>query len=111
MANKAMKNCFRSKHSKKSYTTNNQKRTICILENGIKLPKVGKVKALIHRQPEADWELKSAIITQEADGTYYVSVLYFYEKEMVCVGKESRKVLGLDYKSDGLYMDSNGTDV
>ncbi len=46
----ALKNCFDSKHcrfpkfkskskSKKSYTTNNQKGTIAILENKIKLPK------------------------------------------------------------------------
>lgn len=38
-----------AKHSRKSYTTNNQGTTIRLFENGIKLPKVGIVKAKIHR--------------------------------------------------------------
>ena len=31
-----------------------------LIGNGIKLPKIGIVKAVIHRQPEADWIIKSA---------------------------------------------------
>ena len=56
---KAFKNCFdknrkkkagfpkfkSAKHSRKSYTTNNQGTTIRLLENGIRLPKAGIVKA------------------------------------------------------------------
>lgn len=41
----------------------------------IKLPKIGKVKAVIHRQPEADWIIKSATVSQDSDGKYYASVL------------------------------------
>lgn len=38
-----------AKHCRKSYTTNNQKGTVAIVDNSyIKLPKVGKVKAVIH---------------------------------------------------------------
>ena len=65
---KAFGNCFRksrkskngfpkfksAKHSRKSYTTNNQKGTIAMKENGIKLPKIGIVKAVIHRQADMD---------------------------------------------------------
>ena len=40
-----------AKHSRKSYTTNNKKGTVAIVDNEIKLPKVGIVKAKIHRQP------------------------------------------------------------
>ena len=37
-----------AKHSRKSYTTNNQKGTVAIIDNKcIKLPKIGKVKAVI----------------------------------------------------------------
>ena len=43
-----------AKHSKKSYKTNNQKGTIAIFENGIRLPKIGIVKAVIHRTAESD---------------------------------------------------------
>ena len=68
-----------AKHSRKSYTTNNQKGTVAILENAIRLPKVGMVKAVIHRVPDPDWRLKSATISQDSDGKYYASVLFAYE--------------------------------
>ncbi len=38
------------KKARKAYTTNNQKGSITILDGKIKLPKVGLVKAKIHRQ-------------------------------------------------------------
>lgn len=49
-----------AKQNRKSYTTNNQKGTIAIIGNSIKLPKVGSVKAVIYKNPEADWIIKSA---------------------------------------------------
>ena len=58
-----------AKRSRKSYTTNNQKGTVAIIGNYIKLPKVGMVKAKIHRLPKDDWKLKSATISKEGDGT------------------------------------------
>lgn len=96
-----------AKRSRKSYTTNNQKGTVAIIGNGIKLPKTGIVKAVIHRQPEADWIIKSATISQEGDGTYYASVLFEYEKNVVKVRK-SDNAIGLDYASNGLYVDDKG---
>ena len=96
-----------AKYSRKSYTTNNQKGTVAIIGNTIKLPKIGKVKAVIHRKPETDWTIKSATVSQESDGAFYISVLFEFEKNIVQVAK-SDNVIGLDYKSDGLYMDSNG---
>ena len=97
-----------AKHSRKSYTTNNQKGTVAIIDDKyIKLPKIGKVKAVIHRKPEADWTVKSATVSQESDGAFYISILFEFEKNIVQVAK-SDNVIGLDYKSDGLYMDSNG---
>ena len=100
---------FKSKkHTRKSYTTNNQKGTVTIIDDKyIKLPKIGKVKATIHRQPEADWIIKSATVSQESNGTFYISVLFEFEKNITQIAK-ANNVIGLDYKSDGLYMDSNG---
>ena len=97
-----------AKHSRKSYTTNNQKGTIAIIDNKyIKLPKIGKVKAVIHRQPEADWVIKSATISQDSDGKYYASILFTIDRIINNIAI-SDNVLGLDYASDGLYTDSNG---
>ena len=97
-----------AKRSRKSYTTNNQKSTVAITNNGIKLPKVGVVKAKIHRQPNNDWIIKSATISQEHDGTYYISILFEYEGKELYVPITPTSTLGLDYKSNGLYVDSNG---
>ena len=96
-----------AKLSRKSYTTNNQHGTVAIVDGRyIKLPKVGTVKAVIHRAVFESWILKSATISMEPDGSYYVSVLYEYTEDIKpAVGN---KAVGLDYKSDGLYASSEG---
>lgn len=98
-----------AKKSRKSYTTNNQKGTITLMDSRyIKLPKVGKVKAKIHRQPEMDWQLKSATVSQNSDGKYYVSVLFELESQPSAYVADKTNTIGLDYASDGLYVDDNG---
>lgn len=97
-----------AKTSKRSYTTNNQNGTIEIGDGFIKLPKVGKVKAVIHRKAEAGWMLKSATVSQSSDGNFWCSVLFEYENQADSVCIDTDKTIGLDYKSDGLYCDSNG---
>ncbi len=74
----------------------------------IKLPKVGKVKAVIHRIPDDDWNIKSATVSQESDGKYYVSVLFEFDKAQNTYIADKTNAIGLDYASDGLYVDSNG---
>ncbi len=67
---------FKSKHDNhKSYTTNFTNGNIAVdFESGkIKLPKLGKMKAKLHR--EFDGQIKSATISQVTSGKYYVSVL------------------------------------
>lgn len=101
---------FRSaKHSRKSYTTNNQKGTVAIIGNKyIKLPKVGKVKAVIHRIPDSSWTIRSATVSQESDGKYYISVLFEFCNAINTYVADRTNAIGLDYASDGLYVDSNG---
>jgi putative transposase len=96
-----------AKHSRKAYTTNNQHGTIAIIDNSIKLPKIGRVKAVIHRQPEPDWTVKSATISKERDGSYYASVLFEFDRQITPVAI-SDNAIGLDYASDGLYVDDRG---
>lgn len=94
------------KRSRMSYTTNLVGRNIAVGDSFIKLPKAGRVKAVIHRKADPSWKLKSVTVSMERDGSYYASVLYEYEAvPTVPVNDEA---IGLDYKSDGLYMDSNG---
>lgn len=97
-----------AKKSKRSYTTNNQNGTIEIGDSFIKLPKIGKVKAVIHREPDACWSLKSATVSQSSDGNFWCSVLFEHESQVTPVCVDTDKAIGLDYKSNGLYCDSNG---
>ena len=100
---------FKSKHhSRMSYTTNFTNGNIAVLDGEVKLPKLGKVRAAIHRKEPEGWKLKQATVSRERDGSCYVSVLYEYQAEILPQAVCAERVIGLDYKSDGLYMDSAG---
>ena len=98
-----------AKHSRKAYTTNNQKGTVAIIDNRfIKLPKVGNIKAIIHRIPASNWIIKSATVSQESDGKYYISILFEFTDVVNPYVADKTNAIGLDYASDGLYVDNNG---
>lgn len=98
-----------AKRCRRSYTTNCQNSSIRIEDGRIRIPKAGSVKAVLHRLPEKDWKIKSATVSQYGDGTYYISILFEYENFPVSpVPVTEDQVIGLDYKSAGLFADSNG---
>lgn len=102
---------FKSKKkSRLSYTTNNQNGSIRIQGSKIRMPKLGFAKAVIHRKAKKDWLLKSATISKDSCGKYYVSVLYEFDYKINYINAsdaDKLNIIGLDYKSNGLYMDSN----
>ena len=98
-----------AKHSRKSYTTNNQTGTVAIIDSRyIRLPKIGKVRAVIHRVPGTDWKLRSATVSCSSDDRYYVSVLFEYENSASTYVVDENNAIGMDYASDGLYVDDKG---
>ncbi|MDR1567839.1 MAG: transposase [Streptococcaceae bacterium] len=119
---KAYKNFFRDKSvgfpkfkSKKnpvqSYTTNNQKGTVALIDN--KFVKVPKLKSLVkikrHRQPKGI--IKSATISRHSSGKYYVSLLC---KEEIYELPKTNSAIGIDLGitdfailSDGQKIDNN----
>ena len=100
---------FRSrKRGPHSYTTNCVNGNIAVDADSIRLPKAGTVNAVIHRIAPADWKLKSATVRENPDGTWQVSVLYEHAPLQLQSDAPAGSHLGLDYKSDGLYVDSNG---
>ena len=92
--------------SRDSWTTNITGKNIEIGNGEVKLPKLGWVKAKIHRQPKQNWIIKSATVSRDKTGKYFVSILFYYEEIISPV--VVRKAVGLDYKSDGFYADSEG---
>ena len=100
---------YKSKHkSKKSYTTSITGTNIVVGENYVKLPKLKKVKAKVHRLAPKDWKIKSATVSQKSNGKYYVSILYEYKEVITPITISKDKVIGLDYSTPNLYVDSNG---
>lgn len=94
---------FKSKrNTRQSYTTTNV-RTIRYETGRVKLTKLGWVKHPDNR--ELQGTICFATVIRDGD-KYYVSVTYKYEKEVKFV--KPKKCIGLDYKSNGLYEDSDG---
>ena len=97
---------FKSKHnSHKSYTTNFTNGNIAVdFEDGkIKLPKLKKVKAKLHR--EFNGQIKSATVIQVPSGKYYVSILVEAEYEEL---PHRNQNIGLDLGIKDLCITSDG---
>ncbi len=102
---------FKSKKKpERSYTTNKVGNNLSLEKDAIRLPKLGAVRAKIHRRPELGWKLKGATISQTASGRYFCSLLFEY-KAVVPQSKPvvTEKAVGLDYSSPKFYVDSNGS--
>lgn len=104
---------FKSKHrDKKSYTTNNQGGTIRLInDKTIRLPKLKDVRIKLHRQLPKDAVIKSVTISKTPTGKYYISVLVEYEYDIEPVPPTPETVLGLDYSSKSLFVDSQSNKV
>lgn len=98
---------FKSKHKdRNSYTTNNQGGTIRIENKKIKLPKIGWVKIVQHRQIPETQSIKSCTISKTPSGKYYISILVEYEQYIKPIIPKKDNVLGLDMDMKHLYTDS-----
>jgi putative transposase len=103
---------FKSKHSgHNSYTTNNQGGNIRIENKHVKLPKIGFVRLVQHRQIPTSHKIKSCTISLAPSGKYYVSILTEYETEQPTPTLDKSKALGLDYSSPSFYVDSQGEEA
>ena len=86
--------------------------SIYLTENGIQMPKLGVVKAVIHRKPEPDWTLTYITITRSKSGKFYASIVFRAEAEeprSVSVAQE--KTVGLNHSLRHFYVDSEGARV
>ena len=74
----------------------------------IKIPRVGWVECKGNRHIE-EGKICEITVSKTKTGNYFVSITYKFETDDVTpVEIHEENVIGLDYKSDGLYMDSNG---
>lgn len=99
---------FHSKRmNRQAYTTTNKCQIAYDSGNReVKLPFLGRMRCSDNRiLPNPDF--KYATVSRQ-NGKYYVSITYGIEKAVHPVAVSENQALGLDYKSDGLYVDSNG---
>ncbi|WP_375341169.1 RNA-guided endonuclease InsQ/TnpB family protein [Okeania sp. SIO1I7] len=98
---------FKSKHGKQSiqYPQN-----VTVLKQGLKLPKIGEVKAIIHRPIEG--KIKTITVSKNQSHQYFASVLFEDSQEKPEFTTEG-KVVGVDVglthfaiTSDGLKHDN-----
>ena len=106
---------FKRKGRNDTYTTNNVKnnkgnQSIEIIDGFIKLPKIGMLKIKQHRPIGPNEKIKNVTVSKKA-GKFYVSINVEYEENVTFIDKKTiklEKVIGLDYSSAHLYVDSNG---
>ena len=104
---------FKSKRKpRQSYTTSAVNNNIRLEGKRLRLPKVGKVKIILHRQIPKDAILKSVTIAREATGKYYASLMCELpepENQRTPVSAKEAKILGIDYAMHGMGVFSDGT--
>ena len=103
---------FRAKHHcRDSYTTNVVNGNIVLKGRRLRLPKMGAVRIIVHREIPADGKLKSVTVTREPSGKYYASLLYELPSCENQTGRELRaeKVLGVDFSMTSLAVFSDGS--
>ena len=101
---------FKSKkNDRKSYTTILSKiKPFDDSGKFIKLPKIGLVRCKVHREIPSDWRIKSATISQTSTGKFYVSIVCEYETEIESIIPDRNNAVGIDYKSNGFGVTSEG---
>lgn len=99
---------FHSKHSgKRTYTTNCINSSIRIESKKLKLPKLGLVDIVLHRFCVGT--IKSATISQNPNGTYYVSILTEQTPTITSRMIDQEKIVGIDMSFSDCAVLSDGT--
>ena len=106
--NKSGKPRFKKKGKcRPSYTTSFTNNNIELIGNKLKVPKVGLIDILLHRElPDWAQKIQSVTIFRTPIGTYKASILFKYEIQAPT--KILSSVLGLDFSMSDLYVDSEG---
>ena len=77
---------FKPRYSRDAYTVycqhyDSYPDSIRLTDEGVRLPKVGNVRANLHRKPLHWWTTVAATVSKSPSGNYYCSVLYSYDEK------------------------------
>lgn len=110
---------FKNKFRKQSYTTNVVGNNIKILHNKIKLPKIKtpiKTRTKRFEKEQNNAKLKGATILKDKTDTYYISLLFEYELDILNQDEilskiNKNKSIGLDLGLIDFLVDSNNNHI
>ena len=102
---------FKGKNDKHSYTTSQVNNNIRIVNNKVRLPKVGFVKVRGMREIPDYFKIKRAIVFEDKKGKFYISVVFEYdekyEEKATTPATTDSKVVGLDFKIGDIFVSSD----
>lgn len=91
------------------YYSSGKGSSIYLTQDGIRLPKIGIVRAKLYRKPLHWWKLKTATVSRTPTGKYFCSLMFEYAVRPPQATKPTRATtLGLNYSLSHFYIDSNG---
>ena len=105
---------FRAKgKDKRSYTTNWINSNIEIIrikddENYIKLPKLGRVRIILHRSIPDGWRMKHATVKETASGKFFISLTFDAEINPKERKTELGRIEAFDYSMPSLVVSASG---
>ena len=102
------------KHTLTSYATSNLSGRQAVYFVGteyVNLPKLGLVKAVIHRRLPEDVRIIKAIISIDNIKNYYLCISFSYERKTNNHTIDINKSIGLDYSQQHMFVDNNGNEA
>lgn len=97
---------FKKKGVRDSYTTNNQKGTVAVTKNTVKLPKIGHINAKF--PDKINGLIKSATVSRNPSGKYFVSLLV---ETIINELPKTQSNIGIDLGLTDFIALSDGTKV
>ncbi len=94
---------FKAKHDKQSI---HYPQNVKILDEALKLPMIGKVKAVFHREIEG--KIKTVTVSLNKSGQYFASILFEDGKDKPEISKEG-KAIGIDLGLNHFAVTSDGS--
>ena len=102
---------FKGRNDKHSYTTSQVNNNIRIVNNKVRLPKVGFVKVRGMREIPDYFKIKRAIVFEDKKGKLFISVVFEYdekhEENTTNTATTNSKVVGLDFKIGDIFVSSD----
>ena len=105
---------FRKKgNDKRSYTTNWINNNIEIIhkgdrENYMKLPKLGRVRIILHRSIPDEWRMKHTTIKETASGKFFISLTFDVDIKPIETRKKFDRIEAFDYSMPSLVVSASG---